>query len=406
MQAKLAMGDTFEGIIHSHDSKQDHVELYIADGSEDPTELLLEDVEDEGEEVQSSGRESRLSLALEQTCDSSPQPVGKENRVSEKRSRRPCGCFASPPQSNFESFVAACSLGIICGWFQFILILFVGLTLHGILAKNVYTFTSACVLLSACWWPLNNRYPWPDFIYGWLFRSWRRYFSWECVVEESLDPKGKYLFAEMPHGIMPMGALLSVSVVRHVFPGIEHISGVAANIVLRIPVIRQLYGWSGIRAAGKKNIQAMYKDGVQVAVVVGGIAEMFLVNRTAECIYLKKRKGFVKLAIQEGADIVPVFFFGNSLLFDRFGGKAVQGFLKSLSRWMKTSIIPFHGRFLTTIPHRQPIKMVSGKPIKITQESDPSQETIDRIHGEFISAVAEIYEKHRPAWETRPLVIM
>jgi hypothetical protein len=46
------------------------------------------------------------------------------------------------------------------------------------------------------------------------------------------------MFAELPHGIMPLGALLSVSVVHHAFPGIEHISGVAADIVLRVPLIR------------------------------------------------------------------------------------------------------------------------------------------------------------------------
>jgi len=36
----------------------------------------------------------------------------------------------------------------------------------------------------------------------------------------------------------------------------------------------------------------------QVAVVVGGIAEMFMVSKTKEKIYLKKRKNFTKIAIE------------------------------------------------------------------------------------------------------------
>ncbi len=39
----------------------------------------------------------------------------------------------------------------------------------------------------------------------------------------------------------------------------------------------------------------------QVAVVVGGIAEMFMVSKTKENIYLKKRKNFTKIAIEVSA---------------------------------------------------------------------------------------------------------
>lgn len=36
----------------------------------------------------------------------------------------------------------------------------------------------------------------------------------------------------------------------------------------------------------------------QVAVVVGGIAEMFMVSKNTENIYLKKRKNFTRLAVE------------------------------------------------------------------------------------------------------------
>ena len=37
-----------------------------------------------------------------------------------------------------------------------------------------------------------------------------------------------------------------------------------------------------------------------MAVVVGGIAEMYLVSRTEERLYLQQRMGFIKTAIRNG----------------------------------------------------------------------------------------------------------
>jgi Diacylglycerol acyltransferase len=94
-------------------------------------------------------------------------------------------------------------------------------TAHYSLCSNSFQATANVLTLTAYYW-----------------HSAYRYFDWSCVVEEKLDPSRRYMFAELPHGIMPLGALLSVSVVHHAFPGIEHISGVAADIVLRVPLIR------------------------------------------------------------------------------------------------------------------------------------------------------------------------
>ncbi|CAM9607704.1 unnamed protein product, partial [Discosporangium mesarthrocarpum] len=155
--------------------------------------------------------------------------------------------------------------------------------------------------------PVNNRYPWGPFIHSWIFKIWRRYFAWQCIVEEPLDPKRRYMFADMPHGIVPLGAIISVSVMRDTFPGIAYVSGVAASVVLHIPVLRTLYAWMGVRQAGRASIKQMFLDGVQVAVVVGGIAEMFMVSRKEERLYLRKRKSFVRLAVEVNPETTHVY---------------------------------------------------------------------------------------------------
>ncbi|CAM9568751.1 unnamed protein product [Pylaiella littoralis] len=310
-------------------------------------------------------------------------------------------------QGALETVLAMGTLGLVCGWCHLLLIAVGVLALHALVSKSVYTIAALALLLTNfMWWPVNSRcYPHEAFCNSWLFAVWRRYFRWQCVVEEELDPKKRYLFAQMPHGVMPIGQLLSCSIVRHAFPGVKHVCGVAADVVLRVPGIRLLYSWMGIRRAGRKSILEMFEENINVAVVVGGIAEMFMVSKNTENIYLKKRKNFTRLAVEAGADIVPVYFFGNSLLHDLVGGEGKRNGLFRLSRKLKTALVVFYGRFGTPIPKRKELKMVAGSPISVVQSDHPSDEYVDSLHAELLRRVEELYYKHRPDWETRVLVI-
>ncbi|CAN0252125.1 unnamed protein product, partial [Laminaria digitata] len=88
---------------------------------------------------------------------------------------------------------------------------------------------------------------------------------------------------------------------------------------------------------------------------------MFMVSKKAETVYLKKRKNFTKIAVEAGADIVPVYFFGNTLLHDLVGGEGADNWLFRLSRKFKTALVIFYGRFGTPIPRRRRLKMVAGR---------------------------------------------
>ncbi|KAG5191032.1 mono-or diacylglycerol acyltransferase type 2 [Tribonema minus] len=393
-------------------------------------------------------------IPFDSTSTECSSDVDADDLRSEGRLRN-CSCHCLEPSKSkpgfFETCLAMLTLGLVCGWFYMILLLEAALVIHAVACQCVWSGSIAALLLASCWFPLDNRYPWEAFIHGPLFKLWRRYFDWSCEVHEQLDPSRRYMFAEMPHGVIPLPALLSASVVRHAFPGLGYVMGVGADIVLRVPGIRQLYGWLGVRAAGPNTIRQMYEqqqrslhvhrtphvlkpllslcarcclqDGVHVGVVVGGIAEMFLVSRKEERIFLQQRKGFVRVAIRNGADIVPVqrlvrvairngadivyvFFFGSSLLFDIAGGSDSNSYLMKLSRKMRSSLVPFYGRWYTTIPHRHPLKMVAGRPIRVEQSDEPDEAVVDAIHKELIKRVRDIYDNHRPAWETRPLVIL
>ena len=88
-----------------------------------------------------------------------------------------------------------------------------------------------------------------------------------------------------------------------------------------------------------------------------------MVNDQTEALYLKKRHNTIKAAIQEGAHIVPAFFFGNSKLFHLVGAgtDGADSILAKMSRTFRASIILFYGRLFLPVPFRQvPISWIES----------------------------------------------
>lgn len=52
--------------------------------------------------------------------------------------------------------------------------------------------------------------------------------------------------------------------------------------------------------------------GSALTIVVGGAAESLSAHPGTADLTLKRRMGFIKLAIRQGADLVPVFSFGEN----------------------------------------------------------------------------------------------
>jgi 2-acylglycerol O-acyltransferase 2 len=79
---------------------------------------------------------------------------------------------------------------------------------------------------------------------------------------------------------------------------------------------------------------------------VGGIAELFKSSRKEERLYLSKRKGFIKLALQENVDVIPVYLFGNTSVLT----VVKTGVLADLSRRLGVSLTYFWGKWYLPIP--------------------------------------------------------
>eukprot|EP00931_Biecheleriopsis_adriatica_P068086 TRINITY_DN42118_c0_g1_i1.p1 TRINITY_DN42118_c0_g1~~TRINITY_DN42118_c0_g1_i1.p1 ORF type:complete len:332 (-),score=34.48 TRINITY_DN42118_c0_g1_i1:28-993(-) len=241
--------------------------------------------------------------------------------------------------------------------------------------------------------PVSRR-PWLMGAANW--RWFLEYFSVAVAYRGGvpLEP-GQYMYLLIPHGLYPFsGACAAISKMRDVFPRMR--IGVAP-VALRLPVLRHLIHWIGCVGADQASLSAAVTAGDSVCLFPGGIGEMMRTDSECERIILRSRKGFVRTAASHGIPIVPVYVFGQSVLWSHL---RLPEFVERFSRWLRLSIILPYGRFGSLVPRKRPLLYAVGNPIHCGPD-------IDATHTAVLEAVQDLYDFYRGlyGWQHRPLSI-
>jgi len=110
-------------------------------------------------------------------------------------------------------------------------------------------------------------------------------------------------------------------------------------------------------------------------------------------IFLKSRKGFVKLAMIYGTDLVPMYAFGENEAY------TISQFLSPLRHWMQRTlgigICIFWGWGGTIIPHKVKLQIEIGKPIPVpkTPKADITPQALDALHLTFVTEMQRLFER-------------
>lgn len=286
-----------------------------------------------------------------------------------------------------ESAVIISSLFVVGSFFWFPIL--VGYFLKKVCTTTKRRIILALTVLALVFAPVK---PWDRARRNWIFDQWIRYFSVRVVFEEALDKSRPAIFCMSPHGLYPFAQAIALT--GRLSALFNDMRPVAADMALRFPIFRQLCGWVGAIGASPSNISKHLRAGESLCLIPGGIAEMFYSSPKKDIALLRDRKGFVRLALENGADIVPVYCFGNNKVLKM---ASWVHHLQWISRLMRASILFFWGRWGLPIPFKVPLLYAVGAPIHVPTmaKNDITQAHIDQIHAHFIDAMEQLYAKYK-----------
>ncbi|XP_075395020.1 diacylglycerol O-acyltransferase 2-like protein 6 [Tenrec ecaudatus] len=260
-----------------------------------------------------------------------------------------------------------------------------------------------------------------------LWKYFRNYFPIKLVKTHDLSPKHNYIIANHPHGIFSYGVFINFATeatgFSRIFPGITPSLGTLEGIFW-IPLVREYVMSMGLTPVSELALTYMLTQkgsGNAAIIVVGGAAESLLCRPGISTIYLKQRKGFVKLALKTGAYLVPSYSFGendahNQTTFPegtwiRFFQKGIQ---ENVRKILGLNLCTFHGQGFThgswgLLPFNRPITTVVGEPVPVPRILKPSKETVDKYHALYINALRKLFDQHKVQYgvpETQELTII
>jgi len=154
------------------------------------------------------------------------------------------------------------------------------------------------------------------------------YFPARLHRSQPLEPTRKYIFGYHPHGIISHGAFAAFATealgFSQLFPGITN-SLLTLDANFRIPLYRDYALRMGINSVSRESCENLLRKGGPngegmgraITIVVGGARESLDARPYSLKLVLKRRKGFVKLALRTGADLVPVLAFGENEIYEQ-----------------------------------------------------------------------------------------
>jgi 2-acylglycerol O-acyltransferase 2 len=243
-----------------------------------------------------------------------------------------------------------------------------------------------------------------------IWKWYSDFFPIRLHKSADLDPKRVYIFGYHPHGIISHGAwgtfAIQTSGFPELFPGVSP-RACTLRINFMIPFWDLLLTWVGMVDASRESIEACLNLGDSVCLVIGGAKESLDAHSSSKAVplFLKKRKGFVKVALENGAALVPVFGFGENDLYHQIynpKGSWLRNFQDKLQQKMGFALPLFSGRgiFLYDwgfLPKRVPINVVFGEPIQCPKlpRSEISLEILSEYHDRYMAALKKVFDEYK-----------
>ena len=348
-------------------------------------------------------------------------PPSKPSPSPQKESKPPAWQFVNiPPRRRLQTLVMSFLLfftAVPAAIFLSIILLIIPFTMPFMVAYIVYMVYDNKFAKKH---PLK---PWKPWTQSTFLQIYKDYFPCRLSIPRDYRPKfdrkKNYMFIYHPHGVHSFGVVCCFGADVHnigsMIPGIKiHAQTLAINFW--IPFWRQLTIWGGCGDASAHCIRKTLRSGPgeSIALVVGGAEESLLSSPKTNILCLNKRKGFVKIALETGSPLVPVFGFGETNVYYNFahGSPLLRRILLGIQKRLGFAIPLISGRGYFNynwgiFPHRRPIIVVVGEPLAdMPQIPHPTREDVVFWHAKYIEALKAHYEKHKAVYDVEGTLVI
>uniref|UniRef100_A0A0N5AG68 diacylglycerol O-acyltransferase n=1 Tax=Syphacia muris TaxID=451379 RepID=A0A0N5AG68_9BILA len=250
---------------------------------------------------------------------------------------------------------------------------------------------------------------------------WREWILWKFFVDyfpirliktAELSPDHNYLIGCHPHGVLSFGSYASLCTTatgfNNKFPGIKPFIA-TLNGQFWWPIRREEAIICGAVASSQRSLDYVLGNGKgnALGVVLGGAEELLDTHPNNFHLNLLNRRGFIRVALRNGAFLVPLYNFGEnatySQVFPNRHGSFNRRFQTVVRRMWGFCPPLINGRGIFNeryglMPRKTPINTVVGKPIPVEKCLNPTKERVDQLHAEYCSSLIELFETHKKAF--------
>eukprot|EP00434_Breviolum_minutum_P015204 symbB.v1.2.013406.t1/scaffold950.1/size149601/9 len=252
-----------------------------------------------------------------------------------------------------------------------------------------------------------------------IFTSWPmqqipKYFEYEEYHEtpdsEFRASSKNFIVGAHPHGVFSFCGVCAAVMTHGAPDGFgaalpQEAPTAAASVTKLFPILKDVLAIFGLIDASSKTLsKRLSKPRGTFVLYIGGMIELFYSSPKEEVVFLKERKGFIKLALRSGADVVPVYMFGNTTVLSVLA----WGPLASLSRTLGMSVTFFWGRFGLPVPKPVHMTYVRGRPLGMPQIENPTSEDIEKWHAVYCQKLTELFDTYKgrnPDYKHKELII-
>ncbi|POM73661.1 Diacylglycerol acyltransferase [Phytophthora palmivora] len=225
----------------------------------------------------------------------------------------------------------------------------------------------------------------------------------KAVEENDITPYveagTKNLFGFHPHGVLTCG--FSFNGAYHM--GFERSAcrWLSAENLFWFPLIRDILNWMEYSSCAKTNMLKFMRRDQNVSIIPGGFEEATLFQRGKHRLYLKNRFGFIKIALQHGYNVHPVYTFGEEYTYHAF--PYLQSLRLQLNRFRIPGTLFFGDATCFYLP-RNDVDLITvvGKPLRFPRIEHPTKEDVQKFQAQYVSALKNLFDNYKGVYAVDP----